>query len=212
MQKEIPKPFLKIEGKTILEHTVRRFTGFNELVKVIIVTSEGFFEAAGNLRRILPNDVPLEVIEGGAERQYSVYKALRVIDDSDGLVVIHDAVRPCVKPEEISRCLLAAQLSGGAILGIPLRDTIKEVGIDRTILNTPDREHLWQAQTPQIFGVDVIREAYENAHTLNFSGTDDASLVEAIGKKVVIVEGSAENFKITYPFDLEIAKILLNHY
>lgn len=211
MQKEIPKPFLEIEGKTILEHTVRRFTGFNELVKVVIATSEEFFEAAGNLRRILPNDVPLEVIEGGAERQSSVYKALQVIDDSDGLVVIHDAVRPCVKQEEISRCLLAARLSGAAILGIPLRDTIKEVGNDRTILNTPNREHLWQAQTPQIFGVDVIREAYENAHTLNFSGTDDASLVEAIGKKVVIVEGSAENFKITYPFDLEIAKILLNY-
>lgn len=210
MQKETPKPFLKIEGKTILEHTVSRFIGFNKLIRVIIVTSEDYFDSAGDIGRILPDGVQFNVIEGGTERQHSIYKALQHVGDSGGLVAIHDAVRPFIKPEEIARCLDAAQQTGAAIVGMPLRDTIKEVGDDERILNTPDRKHLWQAQTPQIFRVAIIREAYEKAHKLNYLGTDDASLVEAIGKNVVVVEGSIENFKITYPSDLEIVKILLN--
>jgi len=209
MKNEIPKPFLEIEGKTILEYTLSRFTGYDELCKVIIATSEDYFETVADLKKIIPDGVQFKVVEGGSERQYSIHKALQHVDGGD-LVVIHDAVRPFVTQEEIGRCLTAAQEAGAAIVGMPLRDTLKMVGNDGRILSTPDREQFWRAQTPQIFGTDVIREAYENADSLNLSGTDDASLVEAIGRKVVIVEGSIENFKVTYPIDLEIAKVFLN--
>ena len=109
----------------------------------------------------------------------------------------------------INQCSVEAKEHGGAIIAVPAKDTIKKVGLDGRIVDTPDRKMLWQAQTPQIFKREVICRAYEEAILGGFVGTDDASLVERLGETVKVVEGDRENLKITYPVDLEIAELIL---
>lgn len=207
---DLPKPYLEIAGKTILGHTVSRFAGFGSLTQVVIASTAEYFELAGSVKTLLPDHVSLKIIKGGVERQDSINNAIKVIDDGVDLIAIHDAVRPFVKPESIQACLRAAATAGAAILAVPAKDTIKKINDDYRILETPDRKYLWQAQTPQIFNRGLIRRAYENAEEHHFLGTDDASLVEFLGEQVVVVEGSRENFKITYPLDLQLAELLLN--
>jgi 2-C-methyl-D-erythritol 4-phosphate cytidylyltransferase len=207
---DLPKPYLEVAGKTIIGHTVSRFAGVGALAQVVIATTAEYFELAGSVKKLLPDHVSFEIVEGGAERQDSIYNAIQVIGDGVDLIAIHDAVRPFVKTESIQACLMAAASAGAAILAVPARDTIKKISDDYRILATPERKYLWQAQTPQIFNRDLIRRAYEHAGKHNYLGTDDASLVEFLGEQVVVVEGSHENFKITYPLDLQLAKLLLN--
>jgi len=100
--------------------------------------------------------------------------------------------------------------TGASVLGVPAKDTIKQIDKDRIILKTPSRSFLWQAQTPQVFKKEIMQEAYQRAFEENFIGTDDASLVERLGYPVKMVEGDRSNFKITYPLDLKLAKLLLD--
>lgn len=207
---ELPKPFIRIGGKTILEHTVHRFTGFKSLVQIVIATSPDFREEAEVLRSVIPKRVSLTIINGGTERQDSILNAIKVVDPSVELVAVHDAVRPFVTSGLIQLCLEAAVSFGAAIPAIPVKDTIKKVTDENLIIETPDRKVLRLAQTPQIFRAGLIRKAYTNAKDHNFSGTDDASLIEFMGENVVVVKGSRENFKITYPLDLQLAELLID--
>ncbi|MEX1062259.1 MAG: 2-C-methyl-D-erythritol 4-phosphate cytidylyltransferase [Balneolaceae bacterium] len=210
MAEDVPKPYLEIAGKTILEHTLRRFTGFVSLRQIIVATSRGFIQKAEQLRDRIPGRIEFNVVRGGKERQGSVMNALRVANQSVGLVAIHDAVRPFISQEEIRQCLDVADKSGAAVLGMPAGDTIKRINEKGHIVETPDRRSLWQAQTPQIFRLELIGEACEYARRYGYQGTDDSSLVEFLGKKVTLVGGSGSNFKITYPFDFQMAKMLLD--
>lgn len=206
---DISKPFIRIEGKTILEHTISRFTGFDSLVQIVISTTRENRERAEAIRPVIPKHISLNVIEGGAERQDSIFNAIQVVLKDLELIAVHDAVRPFVTSASIRSCLEAAVNFGAAIPGIPLRDTIKKVTNENRIVETPERRFLRQAQTPQVFRSEIIREAYLYARDHNFSGTDDASLIEYLGKNVVMVEGSRDNFKITYPLDLKLAELLI---
>ncbi len=206
---EIAKPFLRIAGKSILGHTVSRFAAIDGLIQVIIATTPDYFDEAHSVKNWLPETVSVHVIEGGSERQYSIHNALQKADKSAELIVIHDAVRPFVSENCVVQCLKKANESGAAILGVPVKDTIKKVNDDGLILETPKRDMLWQAQTPQIFKQDLIRKAYEYALHEDYLGTDDASLVEFYGERVFVVEGNQQNIKITYPLDLQITEILL---
>ncbi|WP_138431713.1 2-C-methyl-D-erythritol 4-phosphate cytidylyltransferase [Fodinibius saliphilus] len=209
MQKETPKPFLELSGATILEHTVRQFLSLDGLVQVVVATSDEYLSHANTiLDKVLPEDVKGYSVSGGDERQDSIRNALAVLPDVD-LVMIHDAVRPFVEAKRIVECCKEAQRSGAAILGVPAKDTIKRVDDSQFVEETPDRNFLWQAQTPQVFHKNVIVKAFEKAKRDRFSGTDDASLVEYLGRKVRIVKGSQTNFKITYPLDLDIARMLI---
>jgi 2-C-methyl-D-erythritol 4-phosphate cytidylyltransferase len=125
------------------------------------------------------------------------------------LAIIHDAVRPFIKLNHIEDCCNSASQMGAAIAGIPVKNTIKEVDDEYFIRQTPDRKVLWQAQTPQVFKKQLILQAYQKAAEENFIGTDDASLVERLGQKVKIIEGDQSNFKITYPMDLKLARLLI---
>jgi 2-C-methyl-D-erythritol 4-phosphate cytidylyltransferase len=206
---EIAKPFLRVAGKSLLGHTVSRFAAIDGLIQVIIATTPDYFDEAFSVKNWLPETVSFQVIEGGSERQFSIDNALQKADKSAVLIAIHDAVRPLVSENCVVKCLEKANESGAAILGVPVKDTIKKVNDGGLILETPDRNMLWQAQTPQIFRQDLIRKAYQNAINENYLGTDDASLVEYYGERVFIVEGNQQNIKITYPLDLQIAEILL---
>lgn len=209
MDSEIPKPLIKVGDKSILEHTISRFLEVQAVIQVVIATSIEYIPEIESMTEHLSDRVIFKVVEGGSERQHSIYNALQFVSEAAGLVAVHDAVRPFVRPQLIEKCCSIADKSGGAVLGVPAKDTIKKVDEDHIIESTPDRSYLWQAQTPQIFQKKLLLEAYESALKENFVGTDDASLVERIGGKIQMVEGDRENLKITYPVDLRIAELIL---
>ncbi|MDZ7772306.1 MAG: 2-C-methyl-D-erythritol 4-phosphate cytidylyltransferase [Balneolaceae bacterium] len=212
MSLEVPKPYLEIAGRTILEHTLRRFLQLEGLVRVVVAASpERMKQARAILDHALPGSLAATVVEGGDERQHSIRNALVEAGDAE-LVLVHDAVRPFVTPAQIDACCRTAADCGGAVLGVPARDTIKRTGKGRRIVETPSRRELWQAQTPQVFRRELLVRAYEQAREEHFTGTDDASLVERAGGEVRMVEGSRENFKITYPLDLKLARLLLEEH
>ncbi|HET8866356.1 MAG TPA: 2-C-methyl-D-erythritol 4-phosphate cytidylyltransferase [Gracilimonas sp.] len=209
MGSEVPKPFIKIGDKTILEHTISNFLDLPNLVQVIVATSEEYKEVVGSVFKSFASDVEFRVVKGGSERQHSIYNALQYLSEDAQLVAVHDAVRPFVRKDLISKCCVVAGKIGGAVLGVPAKDTIKKVDGDGNVEMTPDRSSLWQAQTPQVFQKKLLIEAYEDAIRSNFIGTDDASLVERMHGRIQMVEGDRENLKITYPIDLKVAELIL---
>jgi 2-C-methyl-D-erythritol 4-phosphate cytidylyltransferase len=206
---DVPKPYLKIAGKTILEHSLLKFKQISGLGEVIVSTSRNYIAQTEIFLDKLFPEIKTYVVEGGRERQDSIRNALNKISGKTGLVAVHDAVRPFVAVEDIEKCVNEAARWGGAVLATKAKDTIKVSGSDLEIVQTPDRKNLWQAQTPQIFWAALLREAYDNAEKYKIYGSDDSSLVEQVGGKVVLVEGSDKNFKITYPLDLKIAEYLV---
>ncbi|MEL7833799.1 2-C-methyl-D-erythritol 4-phosphate cytidylyltransferase [Fodinibius sp. Rm-B-1B1-1] len=209
MQKDIPKPFLQLGDCTIIEQTIQRFSSLDGLKQVIVPTSKSYLGATKEiLQKALPADVEGIVLVGGNTRQESIHKALKEAGDVH-LIIVHDAVRPFVRQEHICNCCEAADLNGGAVLGVPAKDTIKKIDGNRIIRETPSRKYLWQTQTPQVFQKELLMEAYQKASEDDFLGTDDSSLVERLGYTVVMVEGDRSNFKITYPLDLELAQLLV---
>lgn len=209
MKKETPKPYLELSGQTILAHTIRRFLSLDGLAQIIVPTSPDYLDRAeAILQQVVPEDVSTWCLPGGAERQDSISKALQKVGEVD-LVLVHDAVRPFVKLHHIASCCEVAAKTGGAVLGVPAKDTIKRIDDKQYIKETPSRQYLWQTQTPQVFQKEVLSEAYNKASDEGFRGTDDSSLVERMGHKVKMVEGDRSNFKITYPLDLELAQLLI---
>lgn len=153
----------------------------------------------------------IAIIPGGKERQNSVMNGLRAIrsaaDDND-VVLIHDGVRPLINGELIAECIRVARAASGALVAVPCKDTIKNVH-NGIVVNTPSRETLWQAQTPQTFRFENIFNAHLSAEADGFSGTDDASLIERTGGRVQVIPGDYRNIKITTPEDLLLAEAFL---
>ena len=147
-------------------------------------------------------------VAGGAERQDSVRAGVDALPPEFDWVAVHDAARALVRPEAVSRVVAAAARSGAAILGAPVRDTLKRVSEGR-IVETPDRSAFWAAQTPQVFRVELLREALAKAEAAGYQGTDDAALVERLGVPVHVVEGDPDNLKLTHPEDLAMAERIL---
>ncbi|MEQ8523829.1 2-C-methyl-D-erythritol 4-phosphate cytidylyltransferase [Gracilimonas sp.] len=209
MASDIPKPFLKVGSKTILEHTISRFLEVPDVVQIIVATSKKYIPEIKSIFDQVPTTLDIQVVEGGKERQFSIYNALKLVSPNSELVAVHDAVRPFVRKQLIEECCSVASKVGGAVLGVPAKDTIKRVDKNKVIEDTPNRSFLWQAQTPQVFQKALLMKAYESALKDHFVGTDDASLVERVGGVIQMVEGDRENLKITYPIDLKIAELIL---
>jgi len=146
---------------------------------------------------------------GGPTRQQSVKKGLEKIGSDTDIVVIHDGARPFVSPALIDRCVQATRDKGAVVVGVPVRDTIKIVSNDRWVQTTLSRSSLWAIQTPQVFRKQWIVEAHDRAAREAFEATDDAMLVERIGKPVFVVDGESTNIKITTPEDVWFAEALL---
>lgn len=153
-------------------------------------------------------DVLVEPVRGGVERQDSMQAGLASLPGSIGIVAVHDAARCLVDPEDVARVVDAARASGAAILAARVADTLKRVAGDR-IVETPDRADYWAAQTPQVFRRDWLEEAIRAAAQTGRRATDDAALVEALGRAVQVVEARHPNPKITRPEDLVLARVLL---
>jgi 2-C-methyl-D-erythritol 4-phosphate cytidylyltransferase len=149
------------------------------------------------------------LVIGGAQRQDSVYNGLQAIENDDGIVLIHDGVRPFVRQKHLLACIKGAHQHGACITGLPAFDTVKQVNKNNEIVQTRQRDTLWLAQTPQAFALKLIKKAHAAAKQDCFSGTDDASLVERLGAKVKLISGSRRNIKITDQEDLLLARAIL---
>ena len=211
MGADINKQYLLLAGKPILAHTLQVFENapFVDDVHVIIPAAEIPFCREQVVERYGLTKVR-QIVAGGAERQHSVMNGLQALEgaDDDDVVLIHDGVRPFVPLRVLERAAEVASQHDGALVAVPAKDTIKVVA-DGIIKETPPREEIWLAQTPQAFRYPVIRAAHEIAAAENYLGTDDASLVERMGKDVHIVMGDYRNIKITTPEDLILAEAFL---
>lgn len=209
---EVRKPFLILAGDPLIVHTLGRFAESRSVRRVIVVAAEEDISKCQALVRDTPRLRSLECLfqSGGLTRQDSVRRGLARLDVDCQVVVIHDGARPLVSSGLIDRCVAAAFAQGAAVVGLPARNTIKVVPADRRVRETPDRESLWEIQTPQAFRVEVVLEAHQRAAEEGAAATDDASLVERLGMPVAVLEGERTNIKITFPEDLLFAEALLS--
>lgn len=207
---KVPKPFLSLGGRPLILHTLSRFAA-SQVRKVVLVTAES---AISKCQELVRSDHQLGGLEfvfqsGGRRRQDSVGQGLARLDPDCEVVVIHDGARPFVSPQLIDQCVEVACREGAAVVGVPVQNTIKVISADRRVRETPARDTLWEIYTPQAFLTEIIRNASRRAARENAEATDDATLVERLGKRVVVLEGQRTNIKITVPEDLLFAEALL---
>lgn len=206
MGKNLPKQFIPIGNKPILMHTIDVFYNFDNLINIILVLPESHVEYWQSLCAEYNFTTPHRIALGGKTRFHSVKNGLELV--KSGMVGIQDGVRPFGSQELIKRCYDIAQLKKAVIPVIPSQDSLREVidSIDSKII---DRSKIRLIQTPQVFDVDVLKKAYETEFKETF--TDDASVVEAMGMKITLVEGEITNIKITTPFDLMIGEVIFQN-
>jgi 2-C-methyl-D-erythritol 4-phosphate cytidylyltransferase len=205
-----PKQFLSLAGLPILVHSLRVLEHAVAVTEIILTVPAADREYC--LNEIVARHgfhKITKVVPGGEQRQDSVRHGLAEVDQNADVVLIHDAVRPVLTTDMVARVVDAAAEHGAAIVAIPMRDTIKRVRADGFIESTVDRNHLWLAQTPQAFQRPLLQVAHRKAQLENYHATDDAQLMEWLGHRVAIVEGSGENIKITRPEDLGIGEAIL---
>jgi len=206
----VPKQFLTLGGQPVLVHTLRTLEAAAPIDGIILAVPETDREFC--LTEIVSRHgfkKVTKIVAGGDQRQDSVRHALFAVSEETDLVLVHDAVRPFLTLEMIRLVIEQATKHGAAMVAIPMRDTVKQVGPDGLIERTVDRRNLWLAQTPQAFRRKLLQEAYQKADRDGFHATDDAQLVERLGGRVAVVEGSTENMKITRPEDLSIGEAIL---
>lgn len=207
---DISKQYLDISGKPILAHTLKAFEDCNAVDSIIVVCHPNDMEyCQKNIIKKFGFKKVIKVVKGGKERQDSVRNGLDAVPKSCDIVSIHDGVRPFVSQSIIKKSISEAKKTGASVVCVPVKDTIKEAS-SGYVIKTPDRKKLWAVQTPQTFKTDIIKKAHKIALKKGVMATDDSSLVEMIGYKVKVVEGSYENIKITTPEDLIIGEAIAN--
>lgn len=209
MGTDIPKQFIKIEGREIIEHTLSVFLQSEVADKIVIVCKKAYIAHVNQLVSKLSSPIPIIIAEGGFTRQSSVYNGLLKAADCE-YVMIHDAVRCCITVEDIRKLKDNLSYCDSCALGVKVKDTIKLAdGTSDNILKTINRKNLWHIQTPQAFKTADIISAHELAINNGFEATDDCAIAEKAGMTVNIVEGSYSNIKVTTPVDLILAREIL---
>lgn len=204
------KQLLPLRGHPVLAYTLAVFQAAAEIEGIILVVPQDLVDRClADIVRTYSFSKVTDVVPGGAERQESVHMALARVPSDCQTVVVHDGVRPLLTPNTLAGVLAASRGKPGLVVGVPVRDTIKVIDELGRVRETPRRETLWAAQTPQVFPTEILREAYRRALEDGFAGTDDASLVERLGYPVEVFPGSGENLKITAPEDLLLAEAIL---
>ena len=209
MKMGINKQFIKLEGKEIIAYTIEKFYNNSNIEDIVVVVKED--ESEFFKKEILDkyNFKNIKIAYGGKERQDSVYNGLKLLDKKCDVVLIHDGARPFVSDKIIDNCIEEVKEHKAIVVGVPVKDTIKVIDNDKNIVDTPNRSVLWAVQTPQTFDYNILIDAYKDAFKSGFYGTDDAMLVERIGYKVKMVEGSYNNIKITTQEDLSVGSQIL---
>lgn len=201
-----PKAFVALAGRPLIAWSVETLVRCPEIDRVVPVVPES--RRAGLLARLGALDGGAKLappVAGGRERQDSLRAGLDALPAEYGWVAVHDAARPLLRPSAVARVVAAARESGAALLATPVADTIKRVR-DGVVLETPAREECWAAQTPQVFRRDWLADGLARAEQAGRRATDCAQLVEALGVEIRVVEGDADNFKVTHPGDLAAAE------
>lgn len=205
---QIPKQYLTVSGKPILQHTIACFLSYPAIEKVVVVLAQDDSHWP-HLQAKLPKDKILIAI-GAEERYQSVYKgliALQQVAHPDDWVLVHDAVRPCLRHSDLARLIAAVRNHPvGGLLAIPVIDTLKRSNKAGEVITTVDRTHLWRAQTPQMFKIGQLTLALKTAIEAQRTITDEASAIELLGEKPLLVEGHADNIKVTTPLDLSLVE------
>jgi 2-C-methyl-D-erythritol 4-phosphate cytidylyltransferase len=202
------KLFIELNGLPVFIHTLRVFQFDENCEKMIMAVHPDDIETMKQLITFYQLDQKTVLVTGGTERQYSVYNALLTVV-GDGIVLVHDAARPFIQKQLISKLVQSAEEYGATVAAVPVKDTIKKVK-NGMVLETVERSSLWAIQTPQAFRIPLLLKAHQTALEANFLGTDDASLIEFIGEKVAIVEGDYNNIKLTTPEDIYFAEAIMN--
>lgn len=204
------KQFMLLDGLPILVHTVRKFVATPAVSEIVIALPPDDIEWVEDLLRQESQAKQIRLVEGGDSRQQSVENALAVLSPDTTLVAVHDAVRPFVDVPTIEKVIAEAQEHGAAIIGIVPVDTVKLVHLNK-IRQTLTRERLVLTQTPQVFRYDLLKQAFDQARSDGFIGTDESSLVERLEQvEVSVVAGSDRNIKITRPGDMALARLFLS--
>lgn len=204
------KVFAPLAGRTVLRQTLDCFAGVGAIVEAVVAVAEADVDRAREgVGAALGEGRPVKVVTGGAERLDSVAQALAQTDPGTELVIVHDAVRPLIRAAVVEEAMRVAVEHGAAVVGRLLDHTVKRVREGRVVAETVPRENLWLVQTPQVFRREIIAQAYSRRGDVVGRITDDAQLVEALGRTVVLVPGDAANFKITTPEDLRLCEALL---
>lgn len=204
-----PKQYFPLLGSTVLQQTLKRFLLREDIKGIVLALS------AEDIQRIdYPEFKKVTIVVGGADRASSVYNAITALEnlvEKGDLVAVHDAARPCIRQSSLN-CLFeeAMKHEVGAILACLATDTVKYVN-GHVIEKTLDRNHVWAAQTPQVFQYELLRRAFEFCQKRQLSITDESSAVELLGLQPIVVEGRKDNIKITYEYDLELAAFFLGN-
>jgi len=206
-----PKAYLPIGGRPLVLRTLDRLFSASSVESVVLVVAAG---QRARCESLLQSDTALRdrrwlLQTGGATRQESARRGLERVKSDAAIVIIHDVARPFVSSGLIDRCVEAAAEKQAVVPGLPARDTMKFVSAERWVQSTPERNTLWEIQTPQVFRRDLIVAAHERAAREGAWATDDAMVVERMGVPVYVLEGERTNFKITVPEDVWVAETLI---
>ncbi|WP_338055296.1 2-C-methyl-D-erythritol 4-phosphate cytidylyltransferase [Shimazuella alba] len=208
MNSTIPKQFLELSGKPILIHTLEVFQQHILIDEITVVTNEASFSQVKLFVERYELNKVKQIVIGGKERQDSVY--VGVVATNTDWIMVHDAVRAFITPEEISRLVEAGKGNHQAVtLAVPVKDTIKKVNRNGVVEETLKRDQLWSIQTPQLIHRALLLHAHEQASKQHVNATDDAMLIELLGEPVHVVEGEYTNIKVTTPDDIYLGEAIL---
>ncbi len=210
MGSEVPKQYLQIHGKAVIDWTLETLLSHTAIDTIMVALSPQDERWADTQSA---GDSGIQTVVGGRERCHSVLNALDALlkeNDQSDWVLVHDAARPCVRHEDISRLIRKAGPCGGGVLGVPVHDTMKRTDAQGRILETVERNRLWHAFTPQMFPLGKLRDSLQAALAAGVTVTDEASAMEWAGSPPLMVEGDATNIKITRPADLSLAAFYLS--
>jgi 2-C-methyl-D-erythritol 4-phosphate cytidylyltransferase len=218
LKSNVSKQFLNLYGKPIVAHTLDTFQKASKIDLIYLVVSPDYLDFCNThiIKKYKYSKIK-EVVLGGNTRQESVFNALQKLPQDTSIVSVHDGVRPLITAEEIDKIISALVVANrkdpeieGIIMAAPAYETIKKISGNDIIEKTIQRNLVWHAQTPQVFFYSTLKEAHLQAVSSNYVGTDDAGLVEMLGKKVKIFRGRHENIKITTPTDLFLAELIMS--
>ena len=208
MQMNERKQFMIVESKPLVAWSIEAFQNCAEIDEVVVVTNKECIAFCDKeIVKRYEYKKARKVVEGGATRGESVLNGL--LANQCEYVLIHDGARPLITTEDISRCVKEVKEKKAVCMAVPVKDTIKVVDVNRVISNTPNRDCLWVAQTPQAFKHSIILEAYLRAKEDGFESTDDCSVVERLGVDVSVIMGSYDNIKITTKEDIDYCTLIM---
>ncbi|XP_010682094.2 2-C-methyl-D-erythritol 4-phosphate cytidylyltransferase, chloroplastic isoform X1 [Beta vulgaris subsp. vulgaris] len=208
MGASMPKQYLPLLGQPIALYSLYTFSQMVEVKEIVVVCDPSYKDIFEEMRDKI--HVDLKFTEPGKERQDSVYNGLQAIASGADLVCIHDSARPLVLSQDIEKVLKDGKVHGAAVLGVPVKATIKEANNESFVVKTLDRKTLWEMQTPQVILPALLKDGFDLVTRRGLEVTDDVSIVEHLGHRVYITEGSYTNIKITTPDDLLVAERILN--